>query len=185
MTRIIAGAVRGHPLRVPQKGTRPTSERVREAMFSRLEHLGAIDGARVLDLYSGSGALGIEALSRGAASAVFVETNPGAARISQSNLKAAGFDDRGVVHTSSVRKFLTGRAPELPFHTVVADPPYDVDEASEVLALLVDGWLSAEAVLMWEQPSKQPALTWPEGLRDLGARVYGEARLNFAELPVE
>lgn len=183
MTRIIAGSARGRRLHVPARGTRPTSDRVREAMFSRLEHLDAIREARVLDLYAGSGALGIEALSRGASSAVFVEAGTDAARVCQANLRTTGFADRGEVRQLPVRRFLGQRAPGAGFHTVLADPPYDLDEALGVLGLLGRGWLAPEAVIMWEQPSKAPALSWPDALRDLGARVYGEARLNFAELP--
>ncbi len=185
MTRIIAGSARGHRLRVPPKGTRPTSDRVREAMFSRLEHLDAIADARVLDLYAGSGALGLEALSRGARSAVFVEAHSGAARVCQANLRTTGFLDRGAVHTSPVVKFLGNPPPELPFHTVLADPPYDLDEAHEALTLLTAGWLAPEAVIMWEQPAKDAPVLWPAPLRDLGGRVYGETRLNFAELPAD
>jgi|SRR5690625_1092529 len=184
MTRIIAGTAKGQQLRVPPKGTRPTSDRVREAMFSRLEHLDAITEARVLDLYAGSGALGIEALSRGAAAATFVEAHAGSARVCEGNLRALGFGDIGVVHAKQVRTFLHEPAPAQCFHTVLADPPYDLDEAAEVIELL-DGWLAPEAVLMWEQPARAQALLWPEPLRDLGARIYGETRLNFAELPAE
>lgn len=184
MTRIIAGTAKGQQLRVPPKGTRPTSDRVREAMFSRLEHLDAITDARVLDLYAGSGALGIEALSRGAATATFVEAHSGAARVCEANLRALGFGDLGVVHTKQVRAFLQEPAPAQGFHTVLADPPYDLDEAAEIIALL-GPWLAPEAVIMWEQPARAEGLTWPEPLRDVGARIYGETRLNFAELPVE
>lgn len=184
MTRIIAGTAKGQQLRVPAKGTRPTSDRVREAMFSRLEHLDALTKARVLDLYAGSGALGIEALSRGATAATFVEAHAGAARVCEANLRALEFGDRGVVHAQQVRTFLREGAPERTFHTVLADPPYDLDEAAEIIALLA-GWLAPDAVIMWEQPARAEALTWPEPLRDLGARVYGETRLNFAELPAE
>lgn len=149
-------------------------------MFSRLGHLDALGRARVLDLYAGSGALGIEALSRGAASATFVEKSAQAAKICRENLITAGFT--GQVHVSPVRTFLAAPAPEEPFHTVLADPPYDLDEAEEVLRLLGGGWLAPEAVIMWEQPSKAAPIAWPEGLRDLGAKAYGEARLNFAEV---
>lgn len=184
MTRIIGGAVRGRTLRVPPKGTRPTSDRVREAMFSRLEHLDAIRDARILDLYAGSGALGIEALSRGAASATFVEAHVGAARFCRDNLTATEFVQSADVVTSQVVKYLRNTAPPHTFHTVLADPPYDLDEAGEVLDLLVKGgWLGPDAVIMWEQPSKHAAVTWPAPLVDLGAREYGETRLNFSELP--
>lgn len=180
MTRVIAGSARGVRLKVPARGTRPTADRVREAMFSRLGHLDALREARVLDLYAGSGALGIEALSRGAHSAVFVERSAQAAKVCRENLAAAGF--QGQVHVAAVAAFLTGSAPASPFHTVLADPPYDASDSAKILDLLMSGWLAPEAVIMWEQPSKAAPLAWPEGLRDLGAKVYGEARLNFAEV---
>lgn len=183
MTRIIAGSARGHPLHVPPRGTRPTSDRVREAMFSRLEHLDAIAGARVLDLYAGSGALGLEALSRGAESAVFVEAHAPSARVCRGNLRRLGWDDRGGIITASVRSYLTGPAPAQPFHTVLADPPYDLTEHADVISLLTRRWLAPEAVIMWEQPSAAAPVPWPEPLRGLEGRVYGETRLNFAELP--
>src|SRR5690625_4145461 len=131
MTRVIAGSARGVRLRVPAKGTRPTADRVREAMFSRLGHLDALHDARVLDLYAGSGALGIEALSRGARSAVFVEKSAQAARVCRENLAAAGLQGR--VHVAAVATFLSG--PARPFHTVLADPPYDVADSGKILDL--------------------------------------------------
>lgn len=183
MTRIIGGGARGKQLRVPPRGTRPTSDRVREAMFSRLEHLDAISRARVLDLYAGSGALGIEALSRGAESAMFIEAHGPAARVCRENLEVSGMAGLGTVHTSKVRTYLAGPPPERQFHTVLADPPYDLAEEQEVIGLLLQGWLAPEAVIMWEQPSRAAPLAWPAPLRDLGSKVYGETRLNFAELP--
>lgn len=181
MTRIIGGSKRGQPLRVPPKGTRPTSDRVREALFSRLEHFDAIQQARILDLYAGSGALGIEALSRGADSAQFVEAHSGSARVCERNLSTLNLKQHAVVRVGKVKTYLSAPAHST-FHTVLADPPYDLDEADAVLELLLNGWLAAEAVIMWEQPVKAPALQWPSQLRDLGAKVYGETRLNFAEL---
>lgn len=181
MTRIIAGTARGKQLRVPPRGTRPTADRVREALFSRMEHLDAIGGARVLDLYAGSGALGLEALSRGAHSAVFVESHGPAARIAAGNVRALGMQDRARVITSTVRSYLAADPPEAPFHTVFADPPYDREESTEVLALLSQGWLAPEAVIVWEQTSRASPITWPTPLRDLGAKIYGQTRVNFAE----
>ena len=90
MTRIVAGSAKGRVLAVPAKGTRPTSERVREALFSRLDHWGALEGAHVLDLYAGTGALALEALSRGAASADLVEKSAAAARLAARNASACG-----------------------------------------------------------------------------------------------
>lgn len=110
MSRIVAGQAGGRLLRVPAKGTRPTSERVREAVFSRLEHTGAVAGARVLDLYAGSGALGLEAMSRGADGAVLVESGKDAARICRANAAALGLAARVEVVAARVETFLGGRS---------------------------------------------------------------------------
>ena len=96
MTRIVAGSAKGRTLAVPKSGTRPTSERVREALFSRLDHMNVLDGAVVLDLYAGTGALGLEALSRGAATATLVEKAAGAARVATSNVRSTGLSARVV-----------------------------------------------------------------------------------------
>lgn len=183
--RIIAGSARGKQLKVPPKGTRPTSDRVREAMFSRLEHLDAIHDARVLDLYAGSGALGIEALSRGAASATFVEAHAKAAKVCLDNLKALGLETNARLELAKVKTFLAKASEGHTFHTVLADPPYEAKDAEEVVALLLNGWLAVDAVIMWEQPASDPPIAWPSPLRDLGAKTYGDTRINFAELPPE
>ena len=94
MTRIVAGSVGGRRIEVPRRGTRPTSERVRESLFGRLEHYGALDGARVLDLCAGSGALGLEAASRGAGEVVLVDSSRAAVAVCRANIRALGL--RGV-----------------------------------------------------------------------------------------
>ncbi|MPV51214.1 16S rRNA (guanine(966)-N(2))-methyltransferase RsmD [Pseudactinotalea sp. HY160] len=181
MTRIIAGDAGGQRLEVPAHGTRPTSDRVREAIFSRLEHVDAISRARVLDLYAGSGALGLEALSRGAESVVFVEANRAAAEVIRRNVARLGYGGRArVVHTS-VASFLAGTAGE-PFHTVLGDPPYDLDEAPAVLTAL-EPWLGPESVVLWEQSGRARPPAWPDGFVDLGARRYGETTVHLAEVP--
>ena len=182
MTRIIAGSARGHTLKVPVRGTRPTSDRVREAIFSRLTHLDALIDARVLDLYAGSGALGLEALSRGAASAVFVEAHAPAARVCAENIAALKVGGRATVIQAKVRTFLAENTPDLPFHTVLIDPPYGLEETAEVLAEL-GRWLSPEAVIMWEQSIRATPVTWPAPFIDLGSKTYGQTRVSFAELP--
>ncbi|HLS03062.1 MAG TPA: 16S rRNA (guanine(966)-N(2))-methyltransferase RsmD [Beutenbergiaceae bacterium] len=179
--RVIAGTARGHRLRVPDKGTRPTSERVREAMFSRLDHFGVLNGARVLDLYAGSGSLGIEALSRGALSAVFVDSARSATRVCQENLKTTGFLAVSRVHTTTVASFLRPAKKPRTFDLVFVDPPYDFDKTTEVPELLGAGWLAEGAVVMWENPADHPPLAWAKGFSDLGVRVYGDTRLNFGE----
>ncbi|MDO5053022.1 MAG: 23S rRNA (adenine(2030)-N(6))-methyltransferase RlmJ, partial [Pseudoclavibacter sp.] len=145
MTRIIAGAARGAALTVPRRGTRPTSDRVREALFSAVEARMRLRGARVLDLYAGSGALGLEALSRGAAAAVLVERDPAAARVLRGNARSVtarlpdGAEARIVA--SGVERFLDGCRER--FEAVFADPPYELaePELARVLERLADGRL--------------------------------------------
>src|SRR5690606_32710194 len=136
MTRIVAGRAGGRRLRVPARGTRPTSERIRAALFNALEAAGEVAGARVLDLYAGSGALGLEALSRGAADAVFVESDRRAVEVLRANVRALGLG--GSVRHGTVRQVLEAAAAE-PFDLVVADPPYGTPdvELRAVLTALV------------------------------------------------
>jgi 16S rRNA (guanine966-N2)-methyltransferase len=125
--RIIAGEFRGRRLQPPpDRRVRPTADRVREAWFSILG--GAIPGARVLDLFAGSGALGLEALSRGAAHATFVELSPPALRVLRANLDALDVIDRAVVHRADALRFVA-RLPEAAFDVALADPPYATDQA--------------------------------------------------------
>jgi 16S rRNA (guanine966-N2)-methyltransferase len=185
VTRIIAGRARSVRLSVPSAGTRPTSERVREALFSTLESWDAIAGARVLDLYAGSGALGLEAASRGAASVVLVERNAKAAALCRSNAAAVAraVGPRSVpieVVARSVRSHLTVEAS--PADLVLVDPPYDVSEAEiaddlEGIARI----LSPEGVLVVERSSRSPEPTWPAGVEAIRSRAYGETTLWFAE----
>ncbi|KAB1659636.1 16S rRNA (guanine(966)-N(2))-methyltransferase RsmD [Pseudoclavibacter chungangensis] len=188
MTRIIAGDARGAAIAVPPSGTRPTSDRVREALFSALESRIGLDGADVLDLYAGSGALGLEAASRGAANTVFVERAPRAAKLLRANvgavrdrlgptrLRATRFD----VATQSVRAFLerdTGR-----YDIVFADPPYDLDgdEVDVVLEGLVDR-LRPVGTIVFERSSRSPEPSVPDGLVLDRAKRYGETVLYFYE----
>lgn len=180
MTRIVGGSVGGRRLAVPATGTRPTSERVREALFSRLEHLGAVDGARVLDLYAGSGALGLEALSRGAASAVLVDSSATAVAVCRSNAKVLGFGDQVRVLARKVEQLLAGPPPSHISTLVFIDPPYELG-IDRVLRLLVrPGWLAPGAVVVLEQSSRAGEPTWPDGLEPEGSKVYGETTLWFA-----
>jgi len=133
--RVVAGELGGRRLIVPTgAGTRPTSELVREAVFNSLESRGVVEGAVVADLFAGSGALGIEALSRGAASAVFVESSRRAAQIIVGNVTALGLAGRALVRPVSVERWMTGRRDPGPggggserFDLVLADPPYSWD----------------------------------------------------------
>lgn len=189
MTRIISGRAGGHRLRTPPgAGTRPTSDRVREALFSRLEHLGALEGARVLDLYAGSGALGLEAGSRGAADIHLVELNRAAASVARANAATIGALIEHAttrVHAEPVERFLlAGPRAGVPAGLVFLDPPYDLGEdlLADTLALLDShGWLTADALVVVERSSRSPEPRWPGGLALLDERRHGETRLWFAE----
>lgn len=185
MTRIIAGSAGGRRIATPEgASTRPTSERVREALFSRLDHLGVLDGARVLDLYAGSGALGLEALSRGATSAVLVEAARGAADVARRNVRTLRFDATVVADT--VERALAGPATRGPFDLVFIDPPYDL--TGEALAGVLDalatpGRLTGDAVVVVERSTRTGEPVWPPGLEPFTDRAYGETKLWFAEPP--
>lgn len=184
MTRIIAGTAGGRRLRTPKgSATRPTTDRVREALFSRVEALLGLDGARVLDLYAGSGALGLEAASRGAAHVLCVEADRPTARLVRDNVRALGLDQVDVAADQVERVLVRGPAAE-PYDLVLADPPYPVGEAplARVLTSLVEqGWLADDAVVVVERSSRSPEPTWPAGLGLLRTRTYGETALHLAE----
>jgi 16S rRNA (guanine966-N2)-methyltransferase len=183
MPRIIAGTAGGHRLQSPLgRDTRPTSDRVREALFSRLEHEGLLDGTRVLDLYAGSGALGLEALSRGARAAVLVEQAATAVRVIRRNIGSTRLAGASVL-ADRVERVLAGEAGE-PFDLVLADPPYPLTEPAltQVLMRLVDGgWLATPGVVVVERSARTPEPTWPPGLARYDERRYGETRLWYAE----
>lgn len=184
MTRVIAGLARGRRLKVPPAGVRPTGDRAREGLFNSLGSLLDLDGAAVLDLYAGSGALGIEALSRGAQSVVFVESAPKVLPVIEANLAAVGLPG-GRVLRGSVPTVVARPAPR-PFDLVLADPPYDtpVAEVQEVLRGLVEhGWLAPEAVVVVERSSREAEWVWPTPLVGLRERRYGEALLRYGRSP--
>ncbi|MFW7413403.1 16S rRNA (guanine(966)-N(2))-methyltransferase RsmD [Demequina sp. SO4-18] len=179
MTRIIAGDLGGRRIAVPPRGTRPTTDRVREALFSRLDHQDAMHGARVLDLYAGSGALGLEAISRGASAATFVEAASSAARVIQANARDLGIGDRARVVKEKALPFLTRTTDE--WDLVLLDPPYDIPLAdlTAVLGALTPR-LAADAVVVLEWTSRAPRLEWPRGLEVERERDYGETRVHWA-----
>lgn len=183
MTRIISGAAGGRRLRTPGgAATRPTSERVREALFSRLEHLDAIAGARVLDLYAGSGALGLEAVSRGAAEALLVESGRGAATVARANAAAVA-PQCSRVRADTVERVLLAGPGGAPYDLVLLDPPYELseDDLADVLALLVlHGWLAADALVVLERSARSPEPRWTEGLGRPEERRYGETKVWFS-----
>jgi 16S rRNA (guanine966-N2)-methyltransferase len=181
--RVIAGAARGRRLVAPPgEGVRPTKDIAREAVFSALEARGAVAGAEVLDLYAGTGALAIEALSRGAARAVLVERDPAALQAIADNLSTVGFVDRARVVRSDVARFVAARPSlDAPFDLVFIDPPYDVsgDEVTQLLrALLAPGWLTPDAVVVVERPTRHVVVP-PSGLVPGWERVFGDTLLTF------
>lgn len=176
----MAGTAGGRTIAVPPRGTRPTSDRVREALFSRLEHLDVIDGARVLDLYAGSGALGLEAASRGAREVVLVESARAAVQVCRRNVAALGLP--GVrVAAETVLAHLR-RPPTAPAALTLLDPPYDLDEDGlrEVLEALV-AHVGRDGVVVVERSARSPEPTWPAGLARTDERRYGETVVWFAE----
>lgn len=178
VTRIVAGVAGGRRLAVPPRGTRPTSDRVREALFSAVESAVDLDGARVLDLYAGSGALGLEALSRGAAAAVFVESSAGALPVLRKNVAALGL--AGEVRAGKVATVLADGSPE-PFDLVLADPPYAVEDLGAELASLVSGgWVGPGSFVIVERSRRAAELAWPEPLSPVKVRHYGETSLHWA-----
>ncbi|MFC4007922.1 16S rRNA (guanine(966)-N(2))-methyltransferase RsmD [Nonomuraea purpurea] len=181
MTRIIAGSAGGRRLTVPPgRGTRPTSDRAREGIFLTLDSLYGLDGVRLLDLYAGSGAIGLEALSRGAAEAVLVESDPKAVRTIKANVRTLGLEGAQVVADKVERALM--KTPDEPFDIVFADPPYAVpdDEVVRILELLRDnGWLVDEALVAFERESRGKALMWPERYVEERVRRYGEASVWY------
>ncbi len=182
--RIVGGAFRGRALNAPEsQGTRPTSDRARQAIFNVLEHATwseALAGARVLDLYAGSGALGFEAISRGAGFCLFVETDDGARGAIRENAEAFGLFGKTRVHRRSatdlgVRPGSAGEAFDLAF----LDPPYRQGLGEQTLARLVEGdWLKPGAMVVYERGSDEPEIDTP-GYERLDARDYGAARVLF------
>ena len=177
MTRIISGRAGGTVLDVPPKGTRPTSDRVRESLFGALESAGLLDDARVADLYAGSGALGLESLSRGAASADLVELSAPAATLIRKNadrLRTAGVNAPARVHRANVTTWLSASVAE--FDLVFLDPPYDVgdDELTRALVALAPR-LSPDATVIVERAKRSPTPDWAAaGLEADRDRAYGD-----------
>jgi 16S rRNA (guanine966-N2)-methyltransferase len=184
VTRIIAGLAGGRRLRVPPSGVRPTGDRAREGLFNSLSTLTDLEGSTVLDLYAGSGALGLEALSRGAAQVVFVENGPRVLPVLRANVDAVGLPGARVV-SGSVSTVVAGPPPAR-FDLVLADPPYatPLPEVLRVLEALVAGrWLAEDAVVVVERSSREAPFEWPTSLRALRDRRYGEAVLRYGRCP--
>ncbi|WP_030246494.1 16S rRNA (guanine(966)-N(2))-methyltransferase RsmD [Streptomyces sp. NRRL S-350] len=183
MTRVIAGAAGGRRLAVPPgRGTRPTSDKAREAMFSTLEALrGTLHGARMLDLFGGSGAVGLEALSRGAEHVLLVEADGQAARVIRENVRTVGLPG-AEVRAAKAEKVVAGPAPQTPYDLVFLDPPYAVTDAElreMLITLLAGGWLAPDSLVTVERSTRGGEFGWPEGFEPLRSRRYGEGTLWY------
>jgi 16S rRNA (guanine966-N2)-methyltransferase len=183
MTRIIGGDFRGRSIKVPDAETRPTSSRVREAIFSSVEHaVSGLDDLRVLDLFSGSGAFGIESISRGAAEAVLIEKDLRAADTLHTNVANFGIKNARVViadaFTDVAQK--SGRGT---FDVVFIDPPYsfeDQDVDTLIANLVQNDWLNEYAVIVVERGSRSQ-VQWPESVEELRKKVYGDTSIWYGQ----
>jgi 16S rRNA (guanine966-N2)-methyltransferase len=183
--RVIAGSLRGRRLVAPVgESVRPTKDIVREAVFSALVARGAIAETAVLDLYAGTGALAIEALSRGAARAVVVERDGAALAAITQNVEQLDLGRRARIVRLDVARFLAGPPPpEAPFGLVLADPPYDTSDADVgtlLRALAAPGWLTADALVSVERPARA-GIDLPEGFRACWERTFGDTLVFFVD----
>lgn len=184
MTRIIGGAAGGRRIQTPRgASTRPTSDRVREALFSAVESwCGSLHGLRFLDLYAGSGAVGLEAWSRGAGVVTLVEHDRRTAALITDNARAIGYAKAHVV-AGSVAAVLR-RPPSAPYDVAFLDPPYPLSDealAEDLAALATEGWLVPGALVVVERSSRSPEPTWPGGFEETRSKRYGETTLWYAE----
>jgi len=205
VARVIAGEAGGRRLAVPDgRDTRPTSDRAREGLFSTIvSMLGSLAGARVLDLYAGSGAVGLEALSRGAGHVLLVEHGARATRVIRENIEAIGLPGAVLAADRVERVLARGPAPagghDSPapaggqdstegsrYDVVFADPPYALADTavSQVLSLLADqGWLAPGALVIVERATRSGPVNWPDGFVPDRARRYGEATFWYGRGP--
>lgn len=183
MTRIVSGLYGGRRLAVPPgAGTRPTSDRVREALFSALGSLVDLEGARFADLYAGSGAVGLEALSRGASHVLLVESDARVARVVRANIAALGAGGSARLIAGPVSSALAAGPEGGAYDIVFADPPYAVPDAdvTAMLSALVDGgWLATDAVVVVERSSRTGPVAWVPGITEERSRRYGETTLWY------
>ena len=195
MSRIIAGSHRGRPIVMPDSGkTRPTTDRVREALFSALTSWAGtasqppgqtLQGLGFCDLFCGSGAVGLEAASRGAAPVLLVEADRRVAQTASENVASLGLAAR--VQISRVEQ-LVRRAADTAYDVVFADPPYDLEESAveRVLSAVVEqGWLAPDGLLVVERSRRSPDLRWPAAVDDGWSRRYGETVLFFGRADVD
>ena len=182
MTRIIGGVARGRVIRTPSgESTRPTADRVREALFSSLESAyGTMHGLSVLDVYAGSGAVGLEAASRGAGRVTAVERDRTVSGLIVSNARTLGLEQVEVVTGSAAA--LGERGPRPAFDVAFLDPPYDVPNetlSATLTGLAATGWLAEEATVVVERSRRSPPWTWPAGLQAVRERRYGDTILWY------
>jgi 16S rRNA (guanine(966)-N(2))-methyltransferase RsmD len=186
VSRIVAGSLGGRRLAAPSGGrTRPTTDRVREALFNTLDTLTELAGARFADLYAGSGAVGLEACSRGAAHVLLVESDPRAVRAARANIASLGVSTRARVLVGSVRAALAAGTHD-PYDVVFADPPYALPPAQLVelqQGLLDGGWLADGAILVVERASRAGPMPWVDSVTLLRTRRYGETTLWYGQRP--
>jgi 16S rRNA (guanine966-N2)-methyltransferase len=183
VSRIVAGTYGGRRIATPPgDATRPTSDRAREAMFSSLQAANVLYGRRFLDLYAGSGAIGLEAASRGAEHVLLVESDPVAARVIRENVALLGAGRTAVISAGKVATTLAGGPIGGGYDVVFADPPYAIaeDEITAMLAALVaKEWLAEGATVIIERSKRSPEPSWVDGVTADRSRRYGEAMLWY------
>ena len=183
--RIIAGRAKGRSIDAVASATRPTSDRAREALFSTLaSEFGDFEGLHVLDLYAGTGAIALEALSRGAAVVHAVEKDEPASRTIESNyekLKSAQCPGIFHLYSMSVQRFLQDKA-QMQYHFIYIDPPYDVEDVDvleNLIQLVSGGFLHPQALVAVERNSRVKEISWPDGLEQLREKNYGQASIFY------
>jgi len=181
VTRIVGGAAKGRRLTVASRGTRPTSELAREALFNSLQGMLDVHGARVLDLFAGTGAVGLEALSRGARAVSFVESDRSACKIIKRNIDAVGMPG-AQLHSRQAATYLVSAGVDDPFDLIFADPPYAYPE-EHLTALLgtlnMGRWLAPDALVVIERAARGVQPHWPEEITLVKERRYGEGVLWY------
>jgi 16S rRNA (guanine966-N2)-methyltransferase len=183
VTRIVSGSASGRRLTVPKgDATRPTSEMVREALFNALESRNAVRGAKVIDLFAGSGALGLEAASRGAAEVVLVDSSRQATGCARRNASELGFLRVAVV-LSSAERYVSGHPP-FSADLVLLDPPYPMSEdalATVLAGLASPAWVAPSGLVVVERAGRSPEPRWPDGFRRSSVRRYGDTAVWTAQ----
>jgi len=187
VARVIAGEAGGRRLAVPDgRDTRPTSDRAREGLFATISSImGSLAGARMLDLYAGSGAVGLEALSRGAGYVLMVESGARAGRVIRANIEAIGLPGAEVI-TDRVERVLARGPEDGRYDIVFADPPYALpgEDVFRMLSELVQqAWLTPGALVIVERATRSGPVRWPEGFMPDRARRYGEATFWYGLAP--